>query len=315
MGKGNFLKSRKLVKNTTILTVWFVIIALISSSSLSIELVDKSERNNFDFIIIEEEITFQKDTLTGLDPTLVEKNLKESSLENPMTQPSGPISEDGYFYACDAFSPYPVVRWELETGEGKETIATSGENQYFLSGGTYSCDEVWYACEYNSGGLWTIDPDDGSMENIGGGGTGLNSLAWDPVYNKLYGLGGGGLYEYDPETGEQEYIGPICQSVAMICMVIDNQGVAWAWDVKFSGNSTLYNINLETGECTEYCDMGQNLLYAQDGDIDRDTGIIWMCAYSSGGGFYAYWDWDACEIITICSLDSEYACAMIMHVR
>jgi hypothetical protein len=37
-----------------------------------------------------------------------------------------------------------------------------------------------------------------------------------------------------------------------------------------------------------------------------------MCAYSSGGGFYAYWDWDACEIITICSLDSEYACAMII---
>jgi hypothetical protein len=248
---------------------------------------------------------------TGLDPEFVKKSMIANSLESPMTQPSGSISDDGFFYACEVFDPYPVVRWDIETGEDKETLATSGENQYFLSGGTYSCEEVWYGCEYNTGGLWMINPDDGTMENIGGGGTSVNGLAWDIVYNRLYGIGSGGLYEYDPETGEQEFIGSTGQSsVSMIGMVIDMQGVAWSWDVKFSGNAILYNVDLETGECTEYCDMGQNLLYAQDGDIDYDTGILWMAAYSDGG-FYAYWDWHSEEIVTVTSLDSQYACAMI----
>jgi hypothetical protein len=72
----------------------------------------------------------------------------------------------------------------------------------------------------------------------------------------------------------------------------------------------MYNVDLETGECTEYCDMGQNLIYAQDGAYDRHTDTIWMAAYSSGG-FFAYWDWVAEEIVTVSSLDSQYACAMI----
>jgi hypothetical protein len=135
-------------------------------------------------------------------------------------------------------------------------------------------------------------------------------LAWDPVYNRLYGLGSGGLYEYDPETGEQEYIGSTGVSDAMICMFIDMDGVAWSYDVKFSGNAKLYNVDLETGACTEFCDMGQNLLYAQDGAYDRDTETLYLAAYSSGG-FYAYWDWDAQEIVTVGNLDSEYACAMV----
>ena len=197
--------SKKLVKTTTISVAVLVaaimiisaiptIIADIFAASTIATPVNTTKMNKI------EKPEIQIDP-TGLDPALVENNLKAQSLNIPMTQPSGPISEDGFFYACDAFSPYPVVRWELETGEGKETLATSGENNYFLAGGTWSCDEIWYGCEYNSGGLWKINPDDGSMENIGGGGTSVNGLAWDPVYNRLYGLGSGNLYEYDPETG------------------------------------------------------------------------------------------------------------------
>jgi hypothetical protein len=249
---------------------------------------------------------------TGLDPALVENNLKARSLNIPMTQPSVSVSDDGYFYACGVFSPYPVIRWELETGEGLETLASSGANAYFLTGGVWSPDEKWYGCEYNTGGLWIIDPDDGIMENIGGGGTSCNGLAWDPVYNRLYGAGSSGLYEYDPETGEQEFIGSYGINNDIISLVIDMEGVCWAYDVKLSGNSIMYNIDLETGEATYYCDMGQNLLYAQDCAYDGDTGIIWMAAYSSGG-FYAYWDWDAQEIVTVANLDSQYACAMVRY--
>jgi hypothetical protein len=295
------------MKNITYITFLFVVVSLISSSSLSGTLNNKVVTNEVN-TEGEKEITKLKESLTGLDPALVENNLRASSPESPMTQPLDTLSDDGWFYACDVFNPYPVVRWDLETGEDKEELA-NGANAYFLSAGTWSCDEIWYGCEYNTGSLWMIDPDTGEMTQIGGG-TRLNALAWDPVYNRLYGAKSHGLYEIDPETGEQEYIGSFGINYDIICLVIDMEGVCWGYDVKSSGNAILYNIDLETGEATEYCDMGRNLVYAQDGDIDRDTGILWMAAYSSYG-FYAYWDWDSKEIVEITTLDSQYACAMI----
>jgi hypothetical protein len=299
--------SKKLVKTTTVSVAVLVAAIMIISAIPTIATPGNTTKMN------KIEKIEQLGDPTGLDPVLVEKNSRANSLESPMaqpSQPSGPISEDGFFYACSAFSPFPVVRWELETGDGKETIKSSGDNTYFLGGGTYSCDEEWYGAEYNSGGLWKINPDTGDMENIGGGGTSLNGLAWDPVYNRLYGAGSYDLYEIDPETGEQEHIGNYGISNAIICLIIDMDGVAWAYDVKFGGDAILYNIDLETGEATEFCSMGRNLVYAQDGDMDRDTGIIWMAAYSSSG-FYAYFDWDTEEIVEVNTLDSEYVCGMI----
>jgi hypothetical protein len=301
--------NKKFIKNILAISAVLIAISLIPSSSISMKSGTLSEKENLDLNVKEEKTDFVNQ-LTGLNPLFVEKRMAANSLKSTTIQPSGLLSDDGYFYACDVFSPYPVVKWELETGDGKETLASSGDNQYFLAGGDWSCDEVWYGCEYNTGSLWTIDPDTGDMEHIGGGGTSVNGLAFDPIYNRLYGLGSGSLYEYDPETGEQEFIGSYGVSNTMISLVIDMQGVAWAYDVLFNGYSTLFNIDLETGEATMYCDMGQNLCYAQDCAIDYDTGIIWMCAYSDGG-FYAYWNWDAEEIVTVTTLDSQYACAMI----
>jgi parallel beta-helix repeat protein len=147
---------------------------------------------------------------------------------------------------------------------------------FAAGGGTWSCNGEWYVCEYNTGSLWIIDLDTGDMVNIGGGGTSCNDLAWDPINNRLYGIGSGGLYEYNPETGEQEFIGSTGISDAIICLVIDSDGVAWGIDVKFSGNSKLYNIDLETGEATEYCDLGMNLLYSTFGHFDYDTNILYI---------------------------------------
>jgi hypothetical protein len=293
---------KKLVKTTTISVAVLVAAIMIVSAIPTIATpVNTTKMNEM------KQIEPQADP-TGLDPEIV-RNKKMSNSLSTESQPFAPLSDDEKFYMCDTSSPYNIMKWDLETGENLEVLG-SGDNSYFLGGGDFSCDEIWYGGEYNSGGLWTIDPDTGEMVNIGGGGTSVNGLAWDPIYNRLYGAGSTGLYEYDPETGEQEFIGSYGIGDSIICLVIDMEGVAWAYDVKFSGNAILYNIDLETGEATEYCDMGQNLLYAQDGAYDRDTGTIWMAAYSSGG-FYAYWDWDAQEIVTVKTFSGEYACAMI----
>jgi hypothetical protein len=110
----NFRK--KLVKTTTIsVAVLVAAIMIISAIPTIATPVNTTKMNKI------EKSEPQIDP-TGLDPVLLENNLKARSLQIPMAQPSGPISEDGFFYACDAFSPYPVVRWDLETEE--LTVAT-----------------------------------------------------------------------------------------------------------------------------------------------------------------------------------------------
>ena len=152
---------------------------------------------------------------------------------------------------------------------------TSSNNS--LAGGTWTSDGRWLGCEYDSGCLWEINPETGDMLSIGSGGTSCNGLAWDPNYDRLYATDGSNLIEYNIETGEQELIGSHGQSgKTMVGLVINLDGVCYAWDVRFSGNAKLYTIDLETGEATEVADMGINLIYAGDGDIDYDTDILYI---------------------------------------
>jgi parallel beta-helix repeat protein len=234
--------------------------------------------------------TLVKDTYSNSNPCETIGLLKETLNRGNIAYGIGHCDEgDGIFY-FDLYDPNNIT-WLFPLS-------------YFLSGETWSCDGKIYGCEYNTGGLWTIDPDTGDMENIGGGGTSCNDLSWDPVNDILYGASSNGLYKYDSVTGEQEYIGSFGISDAIVCLAIDMDGVAWAYDVKFSGNSKLYNVDLETGEATEYCDMGQNLLYSTSGCIDWSTGLLWIAA-SSSGGWLAYWDWDNQELVTVGHLNNE----------
>ena len=170
-------------------------------------------------------------------------------------------------------------------------IWPGGGSGYFLSGTTWSNDGRWFACEYNSGVLGVIDPETGEMEQIGGGGVSCNSLAWDPVNNRLYGTSGTSLIEYDPDTGEQTTIGSHFQSgKTMIALAIDSEGECYAWDVLFSGSSTLFWIDLESGQAYEVGSLGMTLTYAQDGDFCKEDDILYLAAYTTNpySGSYLY---------------------------
>jgi hypothetical protein len=184
------------------------------------------------------------------------------------------LSSGKIAYGSCAFSPFNIVKFPLNDPGNIEIIAP-GDNQYFLAGGTWTCDGEWYGCEYNSGGLWKIDPDSGSMENIGGGGTSCNGLSWDPVYNKLYGVSGSGLYEYDPDTGEQEFIGSIIGPNSIMGIAFDGNGTLYAWD------DNLWII--ETFEATLVGPLG---IWAGDGHFDYDTDILYLSTFISTGQLY-----------------------------
>ncbi len=165
------------------------------------------------------------------------------------------------------------------------------KGELFMSGTTWTNDGRWLACEYGTGALYEIDPEIGNIWLIGGGGISCNDLAWDPVENRLYGTTGTDLLEYNPNTGEQTMIGSHGQpGKAMIALAIDSEGVCYTWDVLFSGNSTLFTVDLEGGEATIVGSLGMTLSYAQDGDFCKKDDILYLAAHttSPNSGSYLY---------------------------
>jgi len=172
------------------------------------------------------------------------------------------------------------------------------EGVYF-SGGTWTNDGRYLCCEYELGYLYDVDPETLEASLIGGGGVGLNGLAYDPVEDILYGASSDSFYEIDIDTGEQNYIGSFGTSTTMIAIAFDIDGVCYGWDVLFSGESHLYTIDTDTGHATVVGGMGYNLLYNQDGAFELDTDVLYLVAYTSGQGCLLECDEDTGECTLI----------------
>jgi hypothetical protein len=235
------------MKKTIVLGIVFLLIGVSVVSSTD-NIVEDAETNYYSLesIIESKEILSRSDIAYGYIADSGSSGL-----------PEGPC----YFYLDDPGNVYSLA---------------PTESTYFLTGGTWTTEEIWYGCEYNTGNLWTINPNNGDMTNIGGGGTSCNGLSWDPINDILYGASSTHLIEYDPETGEQEFIGSYGVSNTIVGIAINSVGVCFAWDVLFSGNSHMFTIDLETGEATEYCDLGMNLIGPSDGHFDFDTDILYI---------------------------------------
>jgi len=306
-------KGKKQLKTTTISIALLVVATLIFSSALpAMPIQTQSKKLNE---IETKDKDFKLGDITGLDPqikpSMTLSQAQADSESNPIAEP---LADTGY--CMNAIStPYKTYYYPLESPSEAEVLSDA-DTYYWLAGGTWSCDHVWYGVQYNNGLLWTIDPYTGECTEIGGGGTGLNGCAWDPVYNRLYGAASYDFYEINPEDGSQEYIGSFgIGSNAMICIAFDLSGVCYGWDVKFSGNAILYTIDIETGEATEKATCNMNLLYAQDGTIDWDTGICWLSAYNTQyGAFGATMDLETGDIEYIENFPSntEMTCMMAM---
>jgi hypothetical protein len=209
-----------------------------------------------------------KDTKTNYQPL-------ESTIESKEVLSRSNIA---YGYIADSGSsglPEGPCYFYLDDPGNIYSLAPT-ESTFFLSGGTWTTEEIWYGCEYGTGSLWTINPDTGDMTNIGGGGTSCNGLSWDPVYNRLYGVSGSNLIEYDPETGEQEFVGSIGGPLGICGIAFDGNGTLYVWDF----------LNLwifETGEATK---VGPLSIFAGDGHFDYDNDILYLPTYSPTSQLY-----------------------------
>ena len=76
----------------------------------------------------------------------------------------------------------------------------------------------------------------------------------------------------------------------MIAIACDANGSLYGWDAKFSGDSYLYKIDIETGEATTVGSLGMTLCYSQDGDFCKEDDILYLAAYTiaPSNGSYLY---------------------------
>ena len=279
MNIGNTLKQKKffkIVKNTIVFGIFII---LISSSTVSINFTQKKTN----ILNKSESDDLEKTISDGLAPRNNDCPDLSAIISNDLSKEI--FNDCPTMYGYNAY-PGPESTIFFDTCE-PETIDVLGDtiSGDFLSSGTFGCDAIWYAVQYGDGVLYGIDTYTGDMWAIGGGGEGMNGLAYNPINNRMYGCSGDDyLYEIDPDTGEQEMIGAFGNDVQyMIGMAFDAYGVLYGWDL---GNDKLWNIDTESGEATEIGSLEIDINYAQDGDFYRETDTLYLTAYTDTGQLY-----------------------------
>ena len=159
-------------------------------------------------------------------------------------------------------------------------------NPGLLSGGTWACNEKFLVCDPIIGYLWEINPFNGDVLFIGGGGVGLNGLTYDATlfYPVLYGCSSNELYKIDQYSGEQTYIGSFSSGpVNMIGLACNIYGVLYGWD---TGTDNLWIIDKETADCELVGSLGIDLNYTTDGHFRFESGDLFLAAYTTKGQLY-----------------------------
>jgi hypothetical protein len=179
-----------------------------------------------------------------------------------------------------------LYKGKLDDIQNSTCICWGGISGSFYSSYTWTNDARLLACEYSNGQLYEIDYETCDMYSIGGGGIGLNSIAYDPTGEVIFGCSNDALYKVNASTGEQVYIGNFGSGPSyMIGLSFDEYGELYGWDV---GTDSLWTIDKETGDAYLVGSLGINLNYTCQGDFCKVDDILYLAVYMSSpqSGYY-----------------------------
>lgn len=200
-------------------------------------------------------------------------------------------------YGYSAYDPSavlpegPVTFFLQQPGTITSLAATTSAQ--FIAGGAWANltgGDVWFGAEYydgsTGGGLWTINPANGAMTNVGSlvSTGGFNGLTYDPVGGLLYGHSYDGvsnctLYSVDPYTYAPTMIGDMGAHL-FINLACDATGQLYAIDLL---DDILYTVNKATGAVTAVGPTGFAFNYAQDMEFDNNNNALYAAAYTTMG--------------------------------
>ncbi len=276
-------KGKKQVKITTISIALLVAATFILSAAAPVFAI-QTHTTKLNEIETETENEIQTTTLA---PRSKENTFMPADVKSSDMVPA-PIGNDCYImYMEHAISGGGAELFSIDTCDPGTIVDELGNSEAgnFMAAGTYGCDEVWYGVEYGSGLLWGIDIYTGEMWSIGGGGTGLNGLAYDPLTNRMFGVDGSdNIWQVDPDTGEQDMIGNLGYSGGlMIGMAYDADGQLYGWELV---TDKLWKVDPDEPSAEEVGPLGIAINFAQDGDFHRESDQLYLTAYTTGGNLY-----------------------------
>lgn len=218
--------------------------------------------------------------LFGINVVSSIENTSEDVNTNPKTLETIDLSEKLWACTHKAYlGSESIYEFVLNDPENLTEICLGSLN--YISAAAWTKDNIMLGVDYFNGALYQIDLETCDFIEIGGGGTSLNGLTYDVTNEVLYGCSSYDLYKINPEDGYQEYIGSFGTGQTHVALAIDYYGICYTWDVKFTGESNLYTVNLETGEATIVGPLGMTLLYGQGGDFCKIDNILYLAGYVS----------------------------------
>jgi hypothetical protein len=206
--------------------------------------------------------------------------LAPHSLQATTHQQQAPYMGRGYFYAYCAYDPSGALPIGSITFDTPDNLQSLGTGPNFMSGGDIDDFGNWYGVLYY-GGIYAMGFD-GSITLIASS-IPMNGLAFNYANGLWYGCDSTNLYTVDITTGVTTTVGPLGAPNTLIGLACDKDGNMYAYDVLFSGMSSLYSVNTATGAATVIGSMGVGFLYAQDPAYDRDMDILYIAGYTQSG--------------------------------
>ncbi|MEI6124518.1 MAG: T9SS type A sorting domain-containing protein [Bacteroidota bacterium] len=165
----------------------------------------------------------------------------------------------------DLDSPASIIKLADQTG------------QNFLLSGTWITNK-WYAFEYTSNNLITIDTATGARTVIAALDTAFNGMAYDYKTSTLFGVSSKNLFSINPATGAKTLIGAIGVSGSVMINLACSPYGGNLYTVNIT-DDLLYAIDKTTGAATSIGTIGFDASYAQDMEFGPNS-ICYMVAYN-----------------------------------
>ncbi|HIH28428.1 MAG TPA: hypothetical protein HA260_01340, partial [Thermoplasmata archaeon] len=150
----------------------------------------------------------------------------------------------------------------------------------FPSGSDIDSEGNLYAVDYG-GGIYQIFYD--GYQVFVAASIAFNSLTYDPESGLWYACDMTYLYTVNMTTGTSTVVGPLNVPNTIIGIACNLAGEMYGYDVLWTGDSTLYSIDKDTGACIAIGDMGYGFVYSQDCCFDRDNDILYIAGYFNDG--------------------------------
>lgn len=148
--------------------------------------------------------------------------------------------------------------------------------------------DIFYVIDYNDGNLYTVEVASGASTLVApvtglASGHNVSGMACNKGTGVMYvsstDISVSNIYTIDLTTGALTLIGAT-GIPGLIEIAVDGTGTMYGWDIV---NDESFTIDVTTGASTLLGPLGVDLNYAQGGNWDPESDIVYVASYSSSG--------------------------------